>query len=31
MARTAVRCERPGFDELALALAGREGRSVGHA
>ena len=31
VARTAVRCERPGFDELALALAGREGRSVGHA
>jgi PHP family Zn ribbon phosphoesterase len=31
VARTAVRCERPGFDELTLALAGREGRSVGHA
>ena len=31
VARTTVRCERPGFDELALALAGREGRSVGHA
>jgi PHP family Zn ribbon phosphoesterase len=31
VARTAVRCERPGFAELALALAGSEGRSVGHA
>ena len=31
VARTTVRCERPGFDELALALAAREGRSVGDA
>ena len=30
-ARTAVRCERPGFDELALALAGRDGRGLGDA
>jgi 3',5'-nucleoside bisphosphate phosphatase len=30
-ARTAVCCERPGFGELVLALAGREGRSVGDA
>jgi hypothetical protein len=29
--RTAVRCERPGLDELALALAGRDGRGVGDA
>jgi hypothetical protein len=30
-ARTAIRCERPDFDELALALRGRDGRSVGDA
>lgn len=30
-ARTAVRCERPGFAELALALSGRDGRCVGGA
>jgi hypothetical protein len=30
-ARTAVHCERPGFAELGLALAGRDGRCVGHA
>jgi PHP family Zn ribbon phosphoesterase len=30
-ARSWVRCERPGFDELALALAGRDGRGVGDA
>ncbi|MCX6373219.1 MAG: phosphoesterase, partial [Actinobacteria bacterium] len=28
---TAVHCERPSFDELALALAGEGGRSVGDA
>ena len=31
VARTAVRCERPGYDELVLALAGHGGRSVGDA
>ena len=30
-ARTAVTCERPGFDELALAVRGHEGRRVGDA
>lgn len=30
-ARTAVTCERPSFDELALALRGLEGRRVGDA
>jgi PHP family Zn ribbon phosphoesterase len=30
-ARTAIHCERPDFDELALALRGRDGRSVGDA
>jgi PHP family Zn ribbon phosphoesterase len=30
-ARTAVRCERPGFGELALALAGLDGRGIGDA
>ncbi len=30
-ARTAVRCERPGFAELALALACRDGRGLGDA
>ncbi len=30
-ARTAVTCERPSFDELALAIRGLEGRRVGHA
>ena len=30
-ARTAVTCERPGFDELALAVRGRDGRSIGDA
>jgi PHP family Zn ribbon phosphoesterase len=30
-ARTLVRCERPAFEELALALAARDGRGVGHA
>jgi len=30
-ARTFVRCARPTFAELALALAGARGRSVGHA
>ncbi len=29
--RTAVTCERPGFDELALAIHGREGRRIGDA
>jgi len=29
--RTTVRCARPTFDELALAIAGREGRSIGDA
>ena len=29
--RTAVTCERPGFDELALAVRGLDGRSVGDA
>ena len=29
--RTIVHCERPSFDELALALAGERGRSVGDA
>ncbi len=31
VARTAVRCERPDFGELALALAGRDGRGLGDA
>jgi len=30
-ARTAVVCERPGFDELALAVRGLEGRRIGDA
>jgi predicted metal-dependent phosphoesterase TrpH len=30
-ARTAVTCERPSFDELALAIRGREGRRIGDA
>lgn len=30
-ARTAVTCERPSFDELALALRGLEGRRIGDA
>jgi len=30
-ARTAVRCEHPGFAELALALAGRDGRGLDDA
>jgi hypothetical protein len=30
-ARTAIVCEHPGFDELALALRGLEGRHVGDA
>jgi hypothetical protein len=30
-ARTAVTCERPGFDELVLAVRGHEGRRVGDA
>jgi predicted metal-dependent phosphoesterase TrpH len=30
-ARTAVTCERPGFEELALAVHGRDGRSIGDA
>jgi predicted metal-dependent phosphoesterase TrpH len=30
-ARTAVTCARPGFDELALAVRGLEGRRVGRA
>jgi len=30
-ARTVVHCERPTFDELALALTGERGRSVGDA
>jgi PHP family Zn ribbon phosphoesterase len=30
-ARTVVVCERPGFDELALALRGLEGRRIGDA
>jgi PHP family Zn ribbon phosphoesterase len=29
--RTAVTCERPDFDELALAVRGRDGRSIGDA
>jgi hypothetical protein len=29
--RTAVTCERPGFDELALAVRGLDGRSIGDA
>lgn len=31
VARTAVRCERADFGELALALAGRDGRGLGDA
>jgi PHP family Zn ribbon phosphoesterase len=30
-ARTRVRCERPGFDELRLAVRGLKGRSIGDA
>jgi predicted metal-dependent phosphoesterase TrpH len=30
-ARTAVTCERPGFDELVLAVRGLEGRRIGDA
>jgi hypothetical protein len=30
-ARTTVVCERPGFDELALAVRGLEGRRIGDA
>ncbi|HTX70502.1 MAG TPA: PHP-associated domain-containing protein [Thermoleophilia bacterium] len=30
-ARTAVTCEHPGFDELVLAVRGREGRRIGDA
>jgi len=29
--RTAVTCERPAFDELALAVRGLDGRSIGDA
>ncbi|MGE5228807.1 MAG: PHP-associated domain-containing protein, partial [Deltaproteobacteria bacterium] len=29
--RTAVTCERPDFDELALAVRGLDGRSIGDA